>query len=386
MAFFFDIIRPIRPSKGTTRHYTELDMRTACEADALELQLRELAFYTCVNLVANTLSLCKVKQFEHKKEIEGRESWLWNVEPNKQQNAAQFWAKLVTKLYMDGDAAIVDEPYGQGVVVADDFDIDDSKSSRVFRGVVCGSKTYDRLTEAHVMYIRLSYIKTEPLIRKMQECFLRLMATAQAHYQYNNAQHWKVHVNQTVTADDEWAKHFQQMLEKQIRPFLEQPNKILPEVDGYDYKQISGGPTTVTSQEVRELYKTIWAETARAMMIPAVLLDGTIADSSKATERLLTDVIDPIAQQITQEANRKRYGYEAYSRGDYVLMDTSTISHYDLLANAANVEKLVGAGLWSVNEIRTKLGDTPIDEEWADAHYLTKNIGSVAETNEGDDK
>ena len=375
MGFFQDFFK--------TKNYTVgkigiAECRELLGDDGVEFLLRDLAFQTCVNLISNKIGLCKMREFEKRKEVEGAEAWLWNYEPNKNQNASAFWHKFVSKLYKDGEALIVEEHYGNGIVVADSYQLDDSRPTNVYRSVVIGSRTIDRLAENKVMHIILHNDKIEPLINKMNNAFLRMLSTAQQNYLFNTGQHWKVHVNQTITADNEWLTKFREVIEKQIEPFLKSGSAVLPEVDGYDYKQISGGEGKASTTEFRELYKTVWQETAKAFLIPFVLIDGSVADTSKATERLLADVIDPIAQQITQEAIRKRYSFEDYSNGNYVLFDTSTISHYDLLSNAANVEKLVGAGLWSINELREKLGDTPLEEDWADKHYLTKNIGTTA--------
>jgi hypothetical protein len=87
--------------------------------------------------------------------------------------------------------------------------------------------------------------------------------------------------------------------------------------------------------------------------------------------------VDPWARLIKQEANRKLYTREEYLKGTRLRIDTSTISHFDIFANAANVEKLIGSGVKSVNELRTLIGDDPIPEDWADKHFLTLNIGTV---------
>ena len=58
-------------------------------------------------------------------------------------------------------------------------------------------------------------------------------------------------------------------------------------------------------------------------------------------------------------------------------MDTSTIQHFDILTNASNIEKIVESAAWSINELREKVGDSSIPEEWANIHWMTKNIATV---------
>ena len=98
-------------------------------------------------------------------------------------------------------------------------------------------------------------------------------------------------------------------------------------------------------------------------------------------QRTLSGAIDPICDQFSEEATRKRYGYDEWQKGSYLRMDSSSIQHFDLFGQAANIEKLLGSG-WSLNDIRRAAGEQPINEPWADEHLITKNIGRL-DTAEG---
>ena len=383
MAFnFFNIFR--RGGETVTREV--VDCCEMLNPDGLELQFREAAFWTCINLIANAVGKCEVKEFRGGALERGPEWYLWNVQPNKNQNASAFWHKLISKAYAEGDALIVPEPYGTGLVVADSFDIDDSKPVYSYTSIMIGKRKIARLTEAEVMYIRPNWKNIQPLIYKMSDSFLRLMASSMQNYLFNGGQHWKVHVDQILTGDDEWRDNFAKMMEKQIKPFLNSASAILPEMDGYTYTQVSGNSSAVKSDEVRALIASVWAETSRAFLIPSALIAGNQQDTTVANRQFLTDVIDPIARMIEQEANRKRFTPEEYLRGDKITVDTSAIVHFDIFANAANVEKIIGSGIKSVNELRAMIGDAAIPEDWADRHFMTLNIGSAEGQTEGGDK
>ena len=378
---FFNIFR----RNGETSVREVVGCSELLNPDGLELQFREAAFWGCINLIAHAIGKCEVKEFRGNRLERGPEWYLWNVQPNKNQNASAFWHKLVSKAYAEGDALIVPEPYGAGVVVADSFDIDDSKPVYSYTSILVGKRKIARLTESEVMYIRPNWKNIAPLIRKMSDSFLRLMASAMQNYLFNGGQHWKVHVDQILTGDDAWRENFAKMMEKQIKPFLNSSSAILPEMDGYKYEQISGNSTAVKSDEVRALATEIWNETGRAFLIPSALTGGNQQDTTVATRQFLTDVIDPLAKIIEQEANRKRFTMAEYLGGDRLAVDTSNLVHFDVFANAANVEKIVGSGLMSVNEIRELIGSAAIPEDWADRHFMTLNIGSAENTAEGGD-
>lgn len=382
MAFsFFDIFRRREVSNRTEI----IELCSCLDADGLELQFREAAFWGCVNLIANAVGKCEVREFRGGRQQRGPEWYLWNVQPNRNQSASAFWHKLVAKAYSEGEALIVKEPYGDGIVVADAFDIDDERPVYAYKNIQVGKRKIDRLTEAEVLYIRPNWKNIEPLIRKMSDSFLKLMASSMQNCLFNSGQHWKVHVDQVLTADDEWRENFTKMMEKQIKPFLNSASAILPEMDGYTYTQVSGNSAgAVKSDEIRNLIASIWAETSRAFLIPSALIAGNQQDTTVANRQFLTDVIDPLARMIEQEANRKRFTMQEYLAGDRLTVDTSAIVHFDVFSNAANVEKIIGSGLKSVNELRALIGDSPIDEEWADRHFMTKNIGTTTEAEGGE--
>ena len=380
MAFsFFNIFR--RAGRTETREI--LNCCELIDSDGLELQFRETAFWGCVNLVANAVGKCEVKEFRRGKLTQGPEWYLWNIQPNKNQSASAFWHKLISKAFAEGDVLVVDEPYGSGVVVADTFNIDDSRPVYAYTDITVGRRKISKLPEADAMYLRFNHKNMEPLIRKMGDAFLRLMRNAMQNYQFNAGQHWKVHVDHVLPGDSEWRTTFAEIMEKQIKPFLDSESSMLPEMDGYNYTQISGNNTAVKSDEIRALQSSIWAETARAFLIPNALIAGNNQDTTVANRQFLTDVIDPIAKMITQEVNRKRFTMEEYLAGDRLSVDTSAITHFDIFANAANVEKIIGSGVKSVNELRALIGDAAIDEAWADKHFMTLNIGSAEGQTEG---
>ena len=119
--------------------------------------------------------------------------------------------------------------------------------------------------------------------------------------------------------------------------------------------------------------------TARGFLIPAVLVNGTVQGTADANSRFLTNCIDPICDQLQEEITRKRFGYDGWSQGNFVRVDSSSIIHFDLFANAANVEKLVGSGAFSINDVLRAANQAPINEPWANEHFLTLNIARIQE-------
>ena len=87
--------------------------------------------------------------------------------------------------------------------------------------------------------------------------------------------------------------------------------------------------------------------------------------------------MDPLVDMLQEEINRKRNGYEGYSKGTYLKIDTKCIKHVDLLSVATAIDKLIGSGAFCINDIRKAVGDEPINEAWANQHFITKNYETV---------
>ena len=71
--------------------------------------------------------------------------------------------------------------------------------------------------------------------------------------------------------------------------------------------------------------------------------------------------------------NQPRSGYAGFTNGTYVKIDTRAVKHVDLLSVSTAIDKLIGSGAFCVNDIRELVGEQPIDEEWANSHWITRN-------------
>ena len=371
--------------RGTVADPVEVTCRELFQA-AQEYQVRELSFWVCANMVANALGRCEFRTFRGDEEVLEREYYLWNVSPNVNQNSSAFLHKLVARLYQDNEALIVEAlPRGdlRSLVVADSWEQteDFPSSQNEYRGVTVGDYQYRYpIYESNVLHLKLNHTNMKPVIDGLYQSYYRMVSAAIKAYTWGKGQHWKVHVNQLAQGDKEWTEKFQAMITAQVKPFLESDGAILPEFDGYDYENVSGKVGDVgDTRDIRNMIEDIFDFTARGFLIPSVLVNGTVEGTTDANTRFLTNCIDPLADQLQEEINRKRYGYEAWRRGEYLRVDTSSIIHFDMFANAANVEKLVGSGAFTINDVRRASGQGLINEPWANEHFMTLNISPMGE-------
>lgn len=382
MAFkFWDFIKP---KNGKTENM-EVNCRIFWEASQ-EFQIRNLCYGVCKGLIANAMGRCEFKTYLGGKEVRGNEYYLWNIEPNVNQNSTVFIHKLIDRLYDNGEALII-STHGSGkqakLAVADYFDPPENCPAKpnTYTGVTVGTFTYSKtFQESEVMHLVLPNPDVKKVIDGMYSCYYRMVEAAMKAYTWGRGQHWKVHVDQVAQGTEGWAASFQEMIEAQIKPFIESNGAILPEFDGYKYENVgAAGGNAASYKDVQDMVADIFDSTAKAMLIPAVLAGGKVEGTGDANSRFLTYCIDPLCDQLQEEANRKRYGLEDWKRGNYMQVDSSGIIHFDLFANAANVEKLVGSGVFTPNDILRAVGRAPINEPWADQHFMTKNMALLTE-------
>lgn len=379
---FFDLFRKQNGKTG----YREIKCSELQEA-AQEYQLRELAFWICVDMIANAIGRCEVRTFTDGKEKRGPEYWTWNLEPNGSQNAAAFRHKLVARLYQDNEALIVAKSDGkkESLFVADDFVEVQSdatlpaKYEQIKVGDTILPGTYD---EKDVMHLKLNHADMRPIMNGLYDSYYRLVQAAMKNYTWNHGQHWKVTVSQIAEGQEGWEESFQKMMTAQIKPFLESNSAILPQFDGYQYENVGaedGRQSSGDTRDIKAMFEDIFDFTARSMLIPAVLQNGKIEGTQDANSRFLTYAIDPLCDQLQQEATRKRYGYTRWKNGSYIVVDSSAVMHFDMFENASNIEKLIGSAAFSVNDVLRAAGKPTINEPWADQHWMTKNISTVTE-------
>ena len=347
-------------------------------------RVRELAFWCCVNMVANAVARCEFRTFQGNKEIRGAEYYMWNIDPSRNESSTAFLHKFVANAYRDNEALLIFTKNGvgrDGVVVADSWEVGEEHPTilREYKGVVVGDTTYRKtFREDEVIHFKLNNANMVPIIEGLTQSFEELMSAAAKTELWKRGQHWKVHIDSTADGVKDQEK-FKQILNDQFKPFLNSVGAVLPEFTGYKYENVSSQAGSADTRDIRALFEDVFDLTARGFNIPIVLSNGKVEATGDANTRFLTMIDGCFCDQLSEEITRKRYGYDGWKNGDYLIVDSSSIMHYDIFKEAAAVEKLVGSGAYSVNDVRRASGQTIINEPWADEHYLTKNIGTMAE-------
>lgn len=340
-----------------------------------DIYVREMAFWAATNLIANAISKCEFKTYENFKEVRKDNYYRWNVEPNRNQNSSAFMHKLIAKLYRNNEVLIVE--HGEDLLVADDFTRKEyALYDNEFTQVTVGDFTFSKkFYQNEVMYLQLSEKNTRELISGLYESYAKLIDYTMKSYQRSRGTKAKFEYKTIPTAGTEQRKLFDDLINEKFKKFLESDNAIVPIGEGQDLTEFNNSKTysNESTRDIRAMIDDVFAFTARAFGIPPALMSGDVQGVKDALDQFLTFCIDPLADMLQEEINRKTYTKEQFLRGDYVQIDTKQIKHIDIFYASTSIDKLISSGVFCVNDILKMLGLPIIDEDWAWEHVLTKN-------------
>lgn len=357
-----------------------VELENAMDELVADIHIREMAFWSAVNLIANAVSKCEFKTYFNGKETKGREYYLWNLEPNKNQNSSVFVHKWIGQLYRNNECLII-EHNGQ-LLVADSFTrtpyalYDD-----VFTQVTVGDFTFNRsFVQSEVLYWQLYNKDMRKYMNCLYESYAKLIVYSMKAYKRSRGTKGIFNYDTIPVAGTDERAAFDKLINEKIKSWLEGDNAALPLGRGQSFTELEKKTySTESTRDIRAQIDDIFDFTAKAFGIHPALLRGDVQSTNDALDYTLTFCVDPLTDMLAAEINRKRNGFAGYSKGTYLQIDTKAVKHIDLLSVSTAIDKLIGSGAFCINDIRKVCGEEVIDEPWAWQHFMTKNYATVAD-------
>ena len=218
------------------------------------------------------------------------------------------------------------------------------------------------------------------LVNLLYSSYNELMQYAANAYRKSRGSRGILDIDAQAQAEDDFSDTLQELMTVYFKKFFESENAVLPLYDGYKYTELQSKTySSESTRDIKALADDIFDFTARGFSFPPSLAKGDVQDTGKATDELLTFCIDPLARLLEKEINRKRNGMSGFLAGNYVRIDTTAVKHIDIFDIATPVDKLISSGTYTINDIRRIIGESYIDEEWANTHFITKNYSTIQE-------
>lgn len=346
-----------------------------------EVYLRELAFWTCVGKIANALTKCEFRTFYDGEEVFGDEYYLWNYEPNRNQNKAEFLSKAIEKLFRNNELLIVESYDGQ-LLVADSFSVTKNTIyGNTYSNVQVDDYTFSKtFRTGEVLHWTLNNKNVNQVIQGLYDSYSKLINYSAKSYLKSRGSKGILEISSLAQADKAFEDKLSKLMNEYFKAFFESSNAVLPLFDGYKYTDIGSKTYSEGStRDIKSQYDDIFDFTARGFSMPPALAKGDVQDTGKAVDEALTFCIDPLAHMLQQEIVRKRTGKDGLQKGTKLQIDTMRVKHIDMFDIATSADKLISSGIYTVNMILRALGETPIGEDWADQHFITKNYSTIQE-------
>lgn len=365
------------------------ELTTVAENAAQQIYFKELALQIAMSYIANTISKCEFKVFEGGQEVKNELYYMLNVNPNPNQNSSQFLNALITRYYRHGEVLVLPDTTRNRLYVADSFSTDEKPfAENIFSSVTVGNETLKgKYKASKVFYFRLDDIHIKKLIDGAFGQYGTIMQSAIDAYLRNNGKKYKLILDQYRAGDPEFNRMYNEVLKKQLEVFMTNPNVVYPQFKGTELVDMGTANSVSSSADIIAIRKEMFDSVAQAFKIPLSMMYGNITNIKDMINMFLTFVIDPLADMIGEEITRKMYdSFNAWKNGNYVKVDTSCISHVDILDVAANVSTAISSGVVQIDDMRKRLDMQPYDDEFGKMRFVTRNYATLDEVLTGADK
>lgn len=342
-----------------------------------ELYYKELAVFTASSLISNAISRSEVKTFKEGKPIKDKDYFLLNVSPNKNETSSLFWHRVINKMIREGEALIVETADGF-IYCADSFTRKEERPilGDTYESVTVGNFTFEKVfTQDNSYIIRLDDMNVRRLIDGMYDQYGTIMSSAASALKQSNGQKYKLHIEGVKAGDEEFNKEFENYIKKQLKTYLESDTAVYPEFDGYKLEPDTS-KTAASSADFVYLKKELMSTVASAFHIPESMMTGNITSMKEIVGSFLTFGVDPYADAITEALN-KGVGVDNYIKGNYYKVDTSKIQHQNIFDLAVSCMNLISSGIMCIDEVREELDKAPLNTEWSQKHFITKNFEEI---------
>lgn len=348
------------------------------EASA-EVYYKRLAIEVSVGLIANAISRCEIKTYHKGKNIRSNMYYLLNVQPNKNENATYFFNKAIRKLVYDGEALIL--MHNEEMFVADDWiTVPFVFKSNIYKDVRIDDFTLQKvLHEEDVIHLKLSDTNIRNVVDGLYSSYGRLLASSMNYYRRKNNKRLLIKGDFLRAQDEETQEEIDAIFLEQLKNWFD-PDKegvAFQLANEFEMEDLSDGAKpgkgNSDSRDISNLIDDIFNYVAMAFHVPRGLLKGDLADIEKQTDNFIMFGVNPFAEMIADELNRKFYSKKEYLERTYLKIDTTKIRLTDLSKLATAIDKLFAVGAYTINDVIAELGGEPIEEEWANERYVTKN-------------
>lgn len=343
--------------------------------------LKQIALNIVVEMVARTISQSEFRLMKGNQKEKDQLYYLLNVQPNKNQNAVDFWQKFIYKLIIDNEVLVVKNDDGY-FFIADDFHHEEELGllPHKFTNVLVNDFEFKRVFSMDdVIYLRYNNQKLDAFSLGLFEDYGEIFGRMIDLQLMNNQVRGVLKIDTTQMRESDKQEAIQGYINKLFESFRNNSIAIAPLTKGLEYEEHSSKGSAQGSQEfkeIEELKRTILTDVARIIGVPPSLVLGEVADLEKTIDSYLKFCINPLLRKIESELNSKFFYEDEFLNEDKHIRVVG-IDKRDPLKLSEAIDKLVASGTFTRNQVRIMTGEEPVDDPELDKFIITKNLQSA---------
>ncbi|MEC0271912.1 phage portal protein [Peribacillus castrilensis] len=359
------------------------DYEFAIEATK-KVYLKEIALETCINFIARTISQTEFRYMREHERIRNELDYAFNVRPNTDMTASDFWQTVIANLISDNEVLII--PYQDQLLIADSFIRNEyALFPDTFQSVTVKNFMFNRKVWNMDEVIYLTYNNKrltsfmDGLINDYAELFGSLIESSKRSFQIRGA------IKFDTSHDLNDTEKTQSLIDKITGAVRDKVTAIFPLFKGISYEEFSNGSVKGPSHEdINKVKRALIDDVANILGIPINLLHGDVADLDSGLKAYIKLCINPLVKKITDELNAKTITRQEYQDGEHI--KAIGVKVKDIFELAAAFDKLIASGTFTRNELREEAGFNRSDNPKLDEFILTKNYESIDEPKGGENE
>lgn len=358
-----------------------IEISSAEYAEEIEsAAIEAYALTTVIDLIVKMLASCELKVFDNNKPVKNMTWYRLNVQPNRNQTASEFWSEVWKKLIFFGEVLIVPR-YNSELIIADSFTKTPYVAyDTVFDNIDREGFDLGRKDMSEVFYLSYQNPQAKIALSAVLKNYSKLINNTGDAVINDSGIKGTLNITQQAQANKlDFEEKFKDLMNNYFRSWFKNKNAVLPLWGGMTFtpSQVKGNATTSRVSEYQALFSDAVRRTAAAFGVAPALLTGEVAGIDEALSFTMTSCISPNAEALGTMLTAKNFSMNDVLKGCRIVADVSTIEHTNIFRIAQALDKLIASGMYSVDELREKVGDYAFNEDWSSEHWMTKNYDSI---------
>lgn len=354
------------------------------------------AFSVVANILSSAFINVDWKTYVEGKVIKRKEWYRFNYSMNDKETSSEFFTKLAHKFIDDGVALIIETSNHQ-FFIADSFSFKDGKEllmkNNTFINVRIGDVTLSRTFKENesCLFIKAPQNdKVKNIMSTMAGDYMTLKSLVMKGA--NKALGMKLNLNLNAQPKNSYDKDYMKAMQSSYNELFEQSNAVFITYKGETLSDLTEKQRGSEVQQVLDavtnnitINKEILTNVGNAFGIPQKFMTGDFGvDNDDIYTMCITMFVKPYLQLLQKKFSMYLLTMDDIINGSRIEANLDSIKFVEMLKSASAVDKLIGSGAYTINEVREKVGDDPTTDVDGDVRFITKNYAVLADYVKGE--